>query len=95
MALILKMLILTTYLLDMNKGCFTKPPIDHLTDNSVERLKVSSAKRLLYNIIYKSNPRNANFDYLPFDGDERLIARRRLYHINDDFVSMFINGLSI
>ena len=72
---------------------FTKRPIDSLTDNIVEGLKVLFIRRLLDNRIYKSNPQNANFYYLPFDGNESLIARRRLYHINDDIVFRLISGL--
>ena len=53
----------------------TKRPIDNLTDNKVEELKVSTIKLLLDNRGYQSNPRNANFDGLPFDGDEKLINR--------------------
>ena len=65
--------------------------IDCLTGNNVERLKVSLIRWSLDNIGHKSNPRDADFDYLPFDGDERLIARWqldrwRLYHINDHIV---------
>ena len=33
-----------------------------------------------------SNPQNANFDYLPFYGDQGLIAGRRIYCVNDDTV---------
>ena len=40
---------------EYERSLFTKLPIYRLTDNSVERLKVSSIKRLLYNIIYESN----------------------------------------
>ena len=43
-------------------------------NNIVERLKVSSIKRSLDNIIYVSKPQNNDFDDLPFDGDERLIS---------------------
>ena len=37
----------------------------------------------------------ANFDDLPFDGDERLIARRRISRINDDIVFRLKNGSSV
>ena len=47
---------------------FKKEPIDCLTDNSVERLKVNSKKRSLDNIIYEINNQNADFYYLPFGG---------------------------
>ena len=33
-----------------------------------------------------SNHRNAYFDDLPFDGDQRFMTIQRLYHINDDIV---------
>ena len=46
-----------------------KWPIDCLTDNILESLKVSSIKRSFYNRIYKINPQYANFDYLPFDSN--------------------------
>ena len=38
-------------------------------------LKVSLTKQSLYNRKYKGSHRNANFDDLPFDGDDRFIAR--------------------
>ena len=60
---------------------FIEWAIDHLTDNITERLKVSSIVRSLVNRRYKSNLQNDNFDDLPFDVDERLISRRKLYHI--------------
>ena len=46
-------------------------------------------------MIYENNPWNSYFDDLPFDGDERLIARRRLYRINDDIIFILINGSSV
>ena len=45
--------------------------------------------------MYKSNNQNADFDYLPFDGDESLITRRLIYHINDDIVEMLNNGFIV
>ena len=77
------------------KRLFTKWPIDCLTNNSVERLKVCSIKQLLDNRIYESNPWNANFDDLTFDGDDRLISRQWLYRINDDIVFRLINSLIV
>ena len=74
---------------------FTKLPIDCLTKNILERLKVSSIKRSLDNRRYEINPQNSNFDDLPFDGDERLIARQLLYNINDDIIFRFINDSSV
>ena len=65
---------------------FTQQKIYCLTYNKVEMLKVSSIKWLLDNRRYESNPRNANFDDLPFDGDEILITRGRLFCINDNIV---------
>ena len=58
-------------------------------------LKISSIELQLDNRIYKSNPQNAYFDDLPFDGDEKLISRRRIYGINDDIVFMLNNGLIV
>ena len=52
---------------------FTKLPIYCLNKNILERLNVSSIKRSLDNRRYEINPQNSNFDYLPFDGDERLL----------------------
>ena len=52
---------------------FTKRPIDLLTDNNAERLKVNSIEQLLYNRIFEMNHQNANFDDLPFDGDDGFI----------------------
>ena len=53
----------------------TNIPIDRLKDNGVEMLKVSLIERYLDNRIYKSNTGNVDFDDLPFDGDNMLIAR--------------------
>ena len=52
----------------------TNLPIDSLTDNIVERLKFSLVERSFNNRIYERNPQNSNCFYLPFDGDQRLIA---------------------
>ena len=60
--------------------------MDFLTNNIVERLKVSPIKRSFDNIIYESNYRKDNFGYLHFDGDQRLITRQRIYLINDYIV---------
>ena len=65
---------------------FVERPMYRLTNNNVERLNVSSIKRLVDNRRYKINHRNANFGDLPFDGDEMLIARRRLYRIKQNIV---------
>ena len=54
---------------------FTKQPIDNLTDNSVERLKVNTIKLSLDSLMYEISPRNAEFDDLFFVGDGRLMAR--------------------
>ena len=51
----------------------TKQLIYHLTDNSVEKLKVILIKRLLDNIIYGSYHQNADFYDLPCDGHEGLL----------------------
>ena len=72
---------------------FTKLPIYRLTNNIVERPKVSSIERSLDNRIYERNPRNADFDAdLPFDGDESLIDIRRIYCINDNILFRQIDG---
>ena len=42
--------------------------------------------------MYVSNPRDANFDDLIFDGNERLITRWKIYYINDDIVDRLKNG---
>ena len=58
-------------------------------------MKVSTIRQQLVDIIYEINPRDANFDNLPFDGDERLIARQKIYRINDDIVFRLNNGFRI
>ena len=58
-------------------------------------MKVSSINQLFDNIIYESNPQNEYFDDLPFNGDERLIPRWRIYSINDDIVFSFNNGSGV
>ena len=62
--------------IDYKQRLFKYLAIDCLTDNKVERFKVILIKILLDKIIYKSNPQNASFDDLPFDGDESFIGRR-------------------
>ena len=49
----------------------------------------------LDNRIYQSNHQNDDFGSLPFDGDERLISRLQLYHINYIIVFSYLNGLSV
>ena len=71
---------------------FTKIPIDHSTNNIVERLKVALIKLLFDNLIYVGHPQNTNFDYLPFDGDERFITIQWIYRINGDILEIFNNG---
>ena len=66
-----------------------------LTNNKVERFKVSLIEWSLDNRKYESNHQNTNFDDLTFDGDERLIARKRLYCKNDNIAFGQINGLSV
>ena len=63
-----------TDVLNMKKFC-SKLPIDILTDDIVKNLKVSLIERQFDNYMYVSNSPNANFDDLPFDGDQRLITR--------------------
>ena len=45
--------------------------------------------------MYVINPRNANFDDLPFDNYERLINRWQLYCINYNIIFGLINGSSV
>ena len=42
--------------------------------------------------MYESNPRNADFVELPFDGDQRLIAGQQMYGVNDYIVFRMNNG---
>ena len=53
---------------------FKKLPIDRLTNNIIERLKVNSINWLFDKRIYESNPQNSDFGDLHFDSDERLIT---------------------
>ena len=41
---------------------FPKLPIDFLTSNIIERLKVGSVEQSFYNKIYEINPQNNDFD---------------------------------
>ena len=81
--------------IEYEQRLFTKLPIYSLTDNLVEKLRCSLIKRSVYNKIYESNSQNSDFDEKPFDGDERLIARRRISRINDDIVFRLKNGSSV
>ena len=42
--------------------------------------------------MYESNLWSPNFNYLPFDGDQSLIDRRQIYHVNDYIVEILKNG---
>ena len=95
MAVILKMLILTTSLLNINKGCFAERPIEILTENILESLKVSFIGKMLDNRRYEKYPRNDDFNDLTFDGGGRLITKKKLCHIYDDTVFSYINGLRV
>ena len=81
--------------IEYEKKLFAKRQIDCLTGNILERLKVSLIKRSFDNRIYKTNPRNDDFDYLTFDGDERLITIQQIYCINYDIVFRLNSGLSV
>ena len=63
-----------------------------MTDNIVEWLKISLIKISFDNLMYESNPQNANLNGFPFYGDEILITRQRIYRINDDIVEMLNTG---
>ena len=58
---------------------FTKTPIDNLTDNILETLKISSINQPFDDRIYEINTQNADFNDLPFNGDERLTTRWWIY----------------
>ena len=73
---------------------FTEQPIDCLTDNTVERLKVGLIGQSLDDITYKINPQNDDFDDLPFDGNERFITIWRLYRMDDNIIFRLKNGSS-
>ena len=61
----------------------------------VERFNVSSTKLSFDNWIYVSNHLNANFDGLPFYGDQSLITGQQIYHINDNIIERLNNGLIV
>ena len=71
---------------------FTKWPIDYLNNIIVKGLKVSLTKQFFDNLIRVINPQNAHFDDLLFDCDERFIAIRLMYCINDNIVERLNNG---
>ena len=77
------------------KRLFTEQPIDCLTNNKVERLKVSLIRRSLDNRRYESNNKNSDFDDLPFDVDKMLITRQQLNRKNDDIIFRQINSLRV
>ena len=71
---------------------FIKRPIDHLTDNIVERLRVSSIELSFDQWMYDSNSWIFDFVELTFDGDQRLIAGWQIYRENGDIVFRLKNG---
>ena len=42
--------------------------------------------------MYVNIPRNENFDYLNFDGDQSFITRREKYRVNYDILERLKNG---
>ena len=42
--------------------------------------------------MYVSNTRNDDFDYLTFDGDQRFITGRQIYHVNYYILERLNNG---
>ena len=75
----------------------TPPSIyqDCLTDNIIERLKFCLVTILFNNLMYESNPQNADIDDLPFGGDELLITIQQLYRISDHVVERLGVGLIV
>ena len=63
-----------------------------LTDNTVENSKVSLTKQYCDNRMYVINPRNFNIDDLSSYGDQRLITRQQIYHVDDDISERFNSG---
>ena len=57
----------------------------------MERLKVSSIGSMFENPRYVNNTENAEFDYLLFNGNQKLY-QRRIYHVNDNIVERLNNG---
>ena len=60
--------------IEYEQRLFTKSPIDCLTYNTLEMLKVGPIEQSFDNRMYESNLRNANFVDLNFDGDQILIS---------------------
>ena len=58
-------------------------------------MKVCLVEQSLDNRRHKINHWNDKFYHLPIDGGGSLVARRRLYSINDSIVFRYINGLSV
>ena len=71
---------------------FTKLPIDCLTNDMVDILKVSLIKKILDKWMYVINPWYYDLSDVPFDDDERLIAKRQIYRINNNSVERLNNG---
>ena len=70
MAVILKIVDFDYLPIEYEQRVSTKVTIDCLTNNRVEKLKVSLIEQLFDNVIYESNPQNVDFDDLPFNDDE-------------------------
>ena len=81
--------------IEYKQRLFTKPPIDRSFNNILETLKVSPIELLYDNRISESNPQHSDFDDLPFDGDEGLLARRQLYRVDYHIICRLINGSTI
>ena len=61
-------------------------PIDRLSNNIVERFKVSLIGQSFDNLKCGSNPWNDDFDYLTSDYYQILVTRQRIYPINDNMI---------
>ena len=81
--------------IEYEQRLFTKWPIDGLSDNILERLKVSLTNQLFDNRMYESSPQNSDFVDFNFDGDQRLISGQLIYRVNDDIVLGLNNGLIV
>ena len=79
MEVILKMTIFDGLPFEYDQRLITRWPIDILNGEILERLKVSSIEQSFSKLKRGSNPRNDDFDDLPFEFYQNLITIRKIY----------------
>ena len=63
--------------------------------NKYKRIKGWFNQTIDWQMIFWRDPQNADFDYLPFEYDQKLITRQSIDRINYNIIKMLKNSLII